>query len=181
MAYPVSTHDFVAIASGNFKFVDKSLIIKDIVESGKGAFLFTRPRRFGKTMNLNMLDAFFDCDRDNSHELFSGLKISEVPGAMEHLGRYKVIHLDFSQMESGNKRSFYAKISLMLSELFEKYHEISNSPHLKVSEQKRFLEIENGTEDTALMIRAIPLLCRWINTVYGRETVILIDEYDKPA
>lgn len=73
---PAAVRDFQTLANGSYHFVDKSLLIKDIVELGEGAFLFTRPRRFGKTMNLSMLEAFFDKDTPDGDRLFSNLKIS---------------------------------------------------------------------------------------------------------
>ena len=181
MAYPVSTSNFKTIVSKNFDFVDKSLMIKDIVDQKSGAFLFTRPRRFGKTMNLNMLDAFFNCDCKDNDKLFSKLKISKVPDAMEHLGKYKVIHLDFSSIESIDKEMLLRKTSLMLSELFIKFNGLLNNPDMDESERKYFNEIKNGTMNEALMHRAITLLCKWIKTTEDMEVVILIDEYDKPA
>ena len=181
MAYPVSISNFNTIVSENFDFVDKSLMIKDIVDQKSGAFLFTRPRRFGKTMNLNMLDAFFNCDCTNNKELFSKLKISKVPDAMEHLGKYKVIHLDFSQIESSSNEMFLKYTSVMISDLYKSYIDLITNKKLSEFDCSNFMDICNCKANIELLRGSITRLCKWIKAAYDKEVVILIDEYDKPA
>ena len=181
MTYPVSTNDFKTIVSEGLDFVDKSLMIKDIVESIKGAFMFTRPRRFGKTMNLNMLDAFFNCDCRNNDKLFSKLKISKVPDAMKHLGKYKVIHLDFSQIESSSNEMFLKYTSIMISDLYKSYIDLITDKKLSEFDCSNFMDICNCTANIELLRGSITRLCKWIKAAYDKEVIILIDEYDKPA
>ena len=178
---PAGICDFRTVAGGEYHFVDKSLLIKDIIEIGNGAFLFTRPRRFGKTMNLSMLEAFFGDDIPDGTELFSGLKISAFPKAMEHLGKYKVIRLNFADIESSDMDEFKECFSLMMSTACLSFDRIEGCEAISKTERDQFVAIRDRRADRALMRKSLSLLVKWVRIAYGKDTVILIDEYDKPV
>ncbi len=177
---PAAVRDFRTLANGSYHFVDKTLMIKDIIELGDGAFLFTRPRRFGKTMNLSMLEAFFDCGTPDGERLFSGLKISEHPDVMEHQGKYKVIRLNFADIESSDMDEFKECFSLMMSTVYMAFDRIEGCEAIQKAARDQFVAIRDRTADRALMRQSLALLARWAKIAYGMDVVILIDEYDKP-
>lgn len=178
---PTSISNFPTLVSGDYYFVDKSLMIKDLVELGDGASLFTRPRRFGKTMNLDMLKTFFDHNVPNGEEIFSRLKIGDYPEVMRHLGKYEVIRMDFTYLESSNMRLFLGCFSDLISNVFSKYSGILSCEKIPEPMRAKFELIMNAQADDSILLSSMPLLCECINTAYGMETVILIDEYDKPV
>ena len=178
---PAAVRDFQTLANGDYHFVDKSLMIKDIVELGKGAFLFTRPRRFGKTMNLSMLEAFFDKDTLDGDRLFSGLKISEFSDVMEHRGKYKVIRLNFADIESFDQAIFLERFSIMMSKIYVRFSRVLECDGVLDDEREQFKAIRSGRANWGLLLDSVSLLSRWVKIAYGTDVVILIDEYDKPV
>ena len=178
--FPVSTSNFERIIKEGFHYVDKSMMIKDIVECGQGAFLFTRPRRFGKTLNLDMLESFFNMDRPNGEMLFSKLKISKYPHIMSQLGKYKVIHLDFSSIESANLETFKDCFSSMISDLINKNIDLIDYGGITERDRRILNKLLYREADESDLRKSISFLCGLFKTAYGVETVILIDEYDKP-
>lgn len=180
--FPVSTSDFKKIATEGFDFVDKSLMIRDLTGSDLRAFLFTRPRRFGKTMSLSMLEAFFDADNEDSCEMFSKLEISDEPEAMAHLGKYKVIRLDLSSTESDSMGQFMESFSSAISRSLGSFYKgISGCGSIPEEERKLFLSYCKMEATPDALTNSIADVCRWIRTAYGKDAVILIDEYDRPV
>ncbi len=179
--FPTNVSDFKTIAGGGYMFVDKTLMIKDIVSYMNGPFLFTRPRRFGKTMNLSMLECFFDMGHPENRGLFEGLKVSEYPEVMSHFGKYKVVHLDFSMLESSDADDFMIRLQNMISMTFGNFKEISTSEKIDAIDRRLFKELHTKKADNAQLMLSILRLSKWIEQVYGAKAVILIDEYDKPA
>ncbi len=177
---PSGVSGFRTLAGGDYHFVDKSLMIEDLIQLGEGPCLFTRPRRFGKTMNLSMLDAFFENGVPDGKELFSGLKISGCPEAMEHLGKYKVFRLNFADIESADLELFFDLFSLMMSDLYLTFDHLSECERISEAEREQFMAICRRDADEELLIRSVSLLSRWVKIAYGMDVVILIDEYDKP-
>ncbi len=177
---PAAVRDFRTLANGSYHFVDKTLMIKDIIDLGDGVFLFTRPRRFGKTMNLSMLEAFFDCGTPDGERLFSGLKVSEHPDVMEHLGKYKVLRLNFADIESSNQAFFLDRFSVMMSRLYVRFSRVLECDDVLDDEREQFMAIRGRRASEGLLSESISMLARWVKIAYGIDVVILIDEYDKP-
>src|SRR5271157_4013875 len=99
---PVGHSDFETLITGNYYYVDKSLLIKEILDSGAAATLIPRPRRFGKTINLSMLRCFFELQQEtgkSKRALFDGLAIANDPACMTHQGQYPVIYLTFKDVK----------------------------------------------------------------------------------
>ncbi len=179
--FPTNVCDFKTIASEGYTFVDKTLMIRDIVSFRDGAFLFTRPRRFGKTMNLSMLHYFFDMDHPENRSLFEGLKVSRYPDVMSHFGKYKVIHMDFSMLESSDVDDFMIRLRNMVSMVYGNFKEISTSEKIDADDRRSFKELRAKKADNGQLMFSILSLSQWIEQVYGTKAVILIDEYDKPV
>ena len=178
---PIGVSDFRALVSDGYHFVDKSLMIRDFTELGEGACMFARPRRFGKSMGLSMLEAFFENSVPDGKELFSGLKITGCPDAMDHLGRYKVIRMDFTYIEASGMGLFRRCFADMMSNVYARFERIGKSEQLPKVEREQFRDIMCSRADESLLKDSVSLLCRWVKMVYGMEAVILIDEFDKPV
>ncbi len=181
LVFPTSVSDFKEIANGKYSFVDKTLMIRDIVSFESGPFLFTRPRRFGKTLNLSMLHCFFDMGHPENRDLFEGLKVSEYPDVMSHFGKYKVVHLDFSMLESSDMDDFMIRLQNMISKVFGNFKEIATSRKIDAEDRRSFKELREKKADSVELMFSILSLSQWIEQVYGTKAVILIDEYDKPV
>ncbi len=160
-------------------YVDKSLLIKDILDTNrKGVYLFTRPRRFGKTTNLSMLDAFFNMEY-KGNDWFDGLEISEYPEYGEYKNRFPVIYLNLKDTKSSDFDIFTERMKSVIGDLFEKHSELLDWDGIGLREKRVFLEVLDGTVKNPNIRDCIPMLCRLLERKYGQKAVILIDEYDR--
>ena len=165
------------VADGHF-YVDKTLFIKDLLEQEKFMSLFTRPRRFGKTMNQRMLRAFFDRKEDNRH-LFEGLAIGKFPQLLDaHCNQYPVIFLSFNALEKTSFEGFQEAVRHAVSEFYCEHQEIL--PHLSEIDSAYFNDVVNQTLKWESYDRALDKLQGFLYKHYQKKVVILIDEYDVP-
>lgn len=172
---------FHEIANGDYYYVDKSLLIRDILKNGKKAFLFTRPRRFGKTTNLDMLDCFFNMDHIGESRVFEKLRIGQYPEYMSQRGRNRVIHMVFSDTDANNMPLFMDRFSTMISRMLADHRYILDNPDMDPVDRDVFDSLRNKTASESELIASVSYLCEWIHRYDGHETVIIVDEYDKPV
>ena len=176
-AIPVGIENFEDIIKDNYYYVDKSMLIEDILVNRAAVTLFTRPRRFGKTLNMSMIKYFFDVrNKDENRKLFEGLKIfgSEY---MKEQGKYPVIFVSLKDLRGDTWEDTFENLKSFISDLyaeFEDMREIMNKRD-KIKFDKIFYEEEKGDYETALK-----LLSNYIYKYYGKKVIILIDEYDAP-
>ena len=176
-AIPVGIENFEDIIKDNYYYVDKSMLIEDILVNRAAVTLFTRPRRFGKTLNMSMIKYFFDVrNKDENRKLFEGLKIfgSEY---MKEQGKYPVIFVSLKDLRADTWEDTFENLKSFISDLyaeFEDMREIMNKRD-KIKFDKIFYEEEKGDYETALK-----LLSNYIYKYYGKKVIILIDEYDAP-
>ena len=176
-AIPVGIENFEDIIKDNYYYVDKSMLIEDILVNRAAVTLFTRPRRFGKTLNMSMIKYFFDVrNKDENRKLFEGLKIfgSEY---MREQGKYPVIFVSLKDLRGDTWEDTFENLKSFISDLyaeFEDMREIMNKRD-KIKFDKIFYEEEKGDYETALK-----LLSNYIYKYYGKKVIILIDEYDAP-
>ena len=176
-AIPVGIENFEDIIKDNYYYVDKSMLIEDILVNRAAVTLFTRPRRFGKTLNMSMIKYFFDVrNKDENRKLFEGLKIfgSEY---MREQGKYPVIFVSLKDLRADTWEDTFENLKSFISDLyaeFEDMREIMNKRD-KIKFDKIFYEEEKGDYETALK-----LLSNYIYKYYGKKVIILIDEYDAP-
>ncbi|MBO5529316.1 MAG: AAA family ATPase [Bacilli bacterium] len=178
---PFGLDDFSKI--GGFYYVDKTLLIKDILDYCQyRTILFTKPRRFGKSLNLSMIENFFTNHANNS-SLFSKLSISSCGESyLIHQGAYPVIHVNFKDIAANNYQDFCTDIEKEISRVFRCFPELINADTLFEIDQKRFLEIANekcpSINDYA---DALKLLTQLLYNYYGgKPCVVLVNEYDTP-
>ena len=176
-AIPIGIENFEDIIKDNYYYVDKSMLIEDILVNRAAVTLFTRPRRFGKTLNMSMIKYFFDVrNKDENRKLFEGLKIfgSEY---MKEQGKYPVIFVSLKDLRGDTWEDTFENLKSFISDLyaeFEDMREIMNKRD-KIKFDKIFYEEEKGDYETALK-----LLSNYIYKYYGKKVIILIDAYDAP-
>ena len=176
-AIPIGIENFEDIIKDNYYYVDKSMLIEDILVNRAAVTLFTRPRRFGKTLNMSMIKYFFDVrNKDENRKLFEGLKIfgSEY---MKEQGKYPVIFVSLKDLREDTWEDTFENLKSFISDLyaeFEDMREIMNKRD-KIKFDKIFYEEEKGDYETSLK-----LLSNYIYKYYGKKVIILIDEYDAP-
>ncbi len=178
---PVGIEDFKEIIDMNCYFVDKTMLIRDILDSGSKVTLFTRPRRFGKTLNMSMLRRFFEKTEDDNPYLFDGLLISEA-GEKYHkyMGQYPVISISLKSMKQPSFELALTEFKKIISNEFRRYRDISKSDKIFDSDKEDFLNICNRRGDYSMYNTSLNFLSNCLYEVYGQKVIVLIDEYDVP-
>ena len=179
---PVGIDGFEKIRRNGFYYIDKTELIEQLFLNWGEVNLFTRPRRFGKTLNMSMLKCFFEIGTDPS--LFEGLYISEKQALCEqHLGKYPVIFLSLKGVEGLNFSEAKRRCIQLIRREAERFYYLKDSERLLDLDKKKYhqlLEMQDRSEDVDIVISSIKTLSDLLYKHYGKKTVILIDEYDVP-
>ena len=175
----IGSQSFSAIIEENCFFVDKTLFIKDWWENKDSVTLITRPRRFGKTLNLDMMNCFFSTEYENRADLFENLKIWEHEEYREMQGKYPVIFLSFAGIKEKDYISAVYRINSRIRELYEINSHILESPNLTKRDKERFENSIDKIEDIDLP-DSINRLCYYMSKCYEDKVIIFLDEYDTP-
>ena len=184
---PIGIDNFEMLITRGYYFVDKTLLIKDLLDNKAAVNLFTRPRRFGKTLNMSMLQYYFEDRRDeftgekidNSY-LFEGLNIKgESEKYTKYMGKYPVINLSLKSAKQGSLDLAFQCIREEISNEFKRHKYIIESDLLK-TEKEHFMKIVNNDKDMSLYITALKFLSNCLNKYHNEKVIILIDEYDVP-
>ena len=180
--------DFKEFIDNDCYFVDKTRLIAHLINDPSKVHLITRPRRFGKTLNLSMIRYFFEApppggdsgDTPPNAELFNGMSITEHPRCHEYMGQYPVIHLSFKNVKKSNHEDCMALIKDMLSDEFRRHQYLQNSGMLDDGDQEYFIRMlqRKGTDQDCE--QSIKHLSAWLRRAYGKPVYILLDEYDTP-
>lgn len=178
-ALPIGYDNFERIISEGFYYVDKTMMIKEIIDNRGQVNLFTRPRRFGKTLTLSMLRCFFEIGHDNKR-LFSGLKIMETGEKYTgEMGSYPVINLALKSAKQPTYELAYTMLCRRIAEEFRRHAEIMEMIKNE-ADKRRFELVMNEAADEGSYVDSIAFLSRVLSEVYGKSVIILIDEYDVP-
>ena len=174
---PVEIENFEDIRRSGFYYIDKTMFIEQFLNTWSEVTLFTRPRRFGKTLGMSMLRSFFEIGTDRS--LFDGLYISQNKSLCdEYMGKYPVIFLTLKGVEGLT----FAKAKSMLSEIIkdeaDRHYILNSSEALTSVDREAFMKILTGNEEN--IENSLKTLSRLLYKHYGKKVVILIDEYDVP-
>ncbi|HOD54569.1 MAG TPA: AAA family ATPase, partial [Candidatus Cloacimonadota bacterium] len=175
---PIGISDFKKLRVGNCYWIDKSLFIKDVVESAE-VLLYPRPRRFGKTINLSMLRYFYDCREDNS-SLFSDLAISQEAEIMQKQGKYPVIFFTFKDVKGNDFEQCLDAIRLIISQLYLEHIYLLDSDFMHPFEKFIYNQIIEKKSNQAELEHSIKKLGDFLKKYHKENPVILIDEYDMP-
>ena len=181
----IGVQDFRDLREKQAYYVDKTQFIEQFLESWYQITLITRPRRFGKTLNMSMLAEFLDCTKDSS-DLFCGTKITKSVHYKE-LNRYPVVFLSFLNVKAGDAESLCYALKDTVRAEYERFYQILNDGRLSEFQVKEFNMIYNslcresiGKEIENHVIRSIAVLCQALSTYYGEKVFLLLDEYDTP-
>ena len=177
---PIGIDNFEKIRTNDFYYVDKTGLIRDLLNSWCEVTLFTRPRRFGKSLNMSMLEAFFSTDTDR--RIFDGLKISEESELCEkYMGKYPVISVSLKGINASGYDTAAALAAEMVREAAQRYESILlNSEVLSASDKQDFDRLLNYDMPEQVLFRSLKTLSRLLAKHYGRKVIVLIDEYDVP-
>ncbi|KLU70694.1 MAG: hypothetical protein RHS_3493 [Robinsoniella sp. RHS] len=175
---PVGVEDFCEMITKKFYYVDKSIMIKELLDLKGKVNLFTRPRRFGKTLNMSMLQYFFEISEENNKEIFLDLKIARTGEQyMKYQGKYPVINLTLKGAKQANFEYAILSIKRAISSEFQRHRK----EVLKYEAEKdRVLKILDAEGDTGVYLDSIQLLSKCLYEYYQTPVIILIDEYDVP-
>ena len=179
---PIGIDDFEKIIEKEYYYVDKSLLIKELLDKGGEVNLFTRPRRFGKTLNLSMLRYYFEkpLDGKSRKHLFDGLKIMEAGEKYtSEQEQYPVITLTLKSAKQKDYPDAFGRIKEALAEEFQR-HAVAMEGLKLEADRELFYDIMSRKADDASYLTALKFLSKCLYEYYGKKTIILIDEYDVP-
>lgn len=177
---PIGTEYFAKLRA-NYYFVDKTTFLSDFFRGHADVTLITRPRRFGKTLLLSMTQQFLDIEDAEEHrKLFEGLKVMDDPVAMAEQGTRPVVFMTLRDWDSNTWESMQEFIAFGLQSVCRPLRYLLESDKVSTKDKKDFDRLWNREGDLGLMRRALPLLCEMLRDHYGRDAVLLIDEYDAP-
>ncbi len=175
----IGIQDFERIITKNLFYIDKTNFIKEWWESGDSVTLITRPRRFGKTLNLNMLNYFFSVEHADRGDLFEHLSIWKEEKYRKLQGTYPVINLTFADVKSRSFESVKKEIYLLLVNLYEKNRFMLESD-LFTEVEKELYNAVSMDMDEVIAAKAIQRMCDYMYRYYGKKVIVLLDEYDTP-
>ncbi len=175
----IGLQSFENIREDHCFYVDKTKFIKEWWENKDSVTLITRPRRFGKTLNMSMVEQFFSVKYANRGELFQGLSIWEDEKYRELQGTYPVISLSFAGVKEKDYPSTVQRINQILSDLYYDYSFLTESDSLLAEEKEYYRSISEDMRETTATI-ALHRLSRYLYKYYGKKVIILLDEYDTP-
>jgi Protein of unknown function (DUF1703)./Predicted AAA-ATPase. len=177
----IGVSDFKELIEGKNYFIDKSLLIKEFLENGAKIILNPRPRRFGKTLNLSMLKYFFDIrTKEETKNLFKGLKIENETKIMELQGEYPVIFITFKNQKHLSYDNFEDGIKVLISDLYKEHEYLLYSDKLSEFDKNDFKEIILRKASIGILSSGISNLMMYMNKHYEKKVMLFIDEYDVP-
>lgn len=185
---PIGIDNFEMLITRGYYFIDKTLLIKDLLDNKASVNLFTRPRRFGKTLNMSMLQFFFednlsefDANKIDHSYLFEGLNImNEGDEYLKHMGKYPVINIS---LKSGKQPNFKMAQESIIDEIIKEYTRhryVLNGPKLSQGEKESYCSILNRKARDIDYAKSIELLSKFLEKYHNKKVIILIDEYDVP-
>ena len=175
----IGSQDFEMLRREGYFYIDKTNFIREWWESGDSVTLLTRPRRFGKTLNMNMLEKFFSVEYADRGELFEGLSIWQEEKFRRMQGTYPVLFFSFADIKETSFLQARRKICRIVKELYNQYDFLLKTDLLNESEKADFTHISADMEDSEASF-SIKALSGYLSRYYGRKVLIFLDEYDTP-
>ena len=184
---PIGVDNFKKLITNEFYYVDKTLLIKDLLDNKAEVNLFTRPRRFGKTLNISMLKYFFEKSIDNNgleqdnSALFKNTKIiNEDDKYLGYMSKYPVINMSFKSAKQPNFELAYSCIKDDIISEFNRHSYILDSEKISKEDKNTFIRICSKEDDKKLYVTSLKFLCECLQKYHENKVIILIDEYDVP-
>lgn len=177
---PIGISDYIR-AQSDYYYVDKTLLIKEFLDCKALVSLFTRPRRFGKTLNMDMLRVFFEISSEDTSRYFADKAIWRCgPEYRAHQGKYPVIFLTFKDVKFDSWDATFSKITELLQDEFGRHSELKNSNKLEKYEKDYYEKVLNGQASEVELSSALLKLSKMLSEHYDKAPIIIIDEYDTP-
>ena len=177
----IGVSDFKMLRIRDNYFIDKSLFIKDILDNQSNVALITRPRRFGKTLNMSMLRYFLDCNKKDTKPLFEGLKIMDQGEEYtSKLGAYPCIYLTFKDVSDSKYENMLLDMKTVVLEAYREHRYLLESEKLYDDEKQVITDILWGRADEVTLKNSIKTLSRMLYEHFEKPAILLLDEYDVP-
>ncbi len=178
---PIGISDFKRMIEEGYAYVDKTLLIQELVEKGTVASFIPRLRRFGKTLNLSMLRYFFEKTEEDHSFLFSSLRIWKDEKCRALQGKFPVIFLSLKDVKQASWEQTYEIFRRVVAAEFRRHKYLLEGDTLDEEEKEDYRKILRKEDDQALIEQSLLLLTEWLHRYHGQRVVLLIDEYDAPA
>lgn len=174
----IGKSDFKTIIEQDYYYIDKSLLIKDVIDTSDEVLLIPRPRRFGKTLNMQMLKYFFMKSDDDFSSLFDGLAVTKHPDIMAHQGKYPVIHINLKGIKGSDWKTSYQLLIRIISDLYREHKYLAD--YLEEIDRNDFWNIIERKANEASLLNSLQDLAIWLKHYHQQPVIIIIDEYDTP-
>ncbi len=175
----IGKQDFLYLRKNNYFYIDKTKFIEEWWESADDITLITRPRRFGKTLNMSMLNYFFSNQYKDESDIFSGLYIWDREKYRMLQGSYPVIFISFADVKQGNYKDAVQKIKKIISDLYRQYRYLADYSSFTDSDKNKITGMTDQMDDVTAQ-DALKDLAYFLSEYYGKNVIILLDEYDTP-
>lgn len=173
--------DFKGLIIRDNYYIDKTLYIKDIIDNSSRVILVTRPRRFGKTLNMSMLKYYFDCTKKDNKDLFKGLKIMEQDEKYtSKLGYYPVIYITLKDVQDRNYENMLLNLKTAVLDMYQEHRYLLDSEKVYPEEKEKIKDILFGREDEVALKNSLKELSKYLNRHYDKPVMLFVDEYDVP-
>ena len=177
----IGTSDFKKLRIKDYYYIDKTMYIKDILDNKSEIVLVTRPRRFGKTLNMSMLKYYFDCTKKDSKELFQGLKILEQEEKYtSKLGYYPVIYVTLKDAGLMNYNLMMMQLKTIMMEVYYEHRYVLEKEEMSEGERKIFNRMLSAEANDIDIMNSLKILSKILYQYYNKPVILLIDEYDVP-
>ena len=177
----IGISDFKMLRMRDNYYMDKTMYIKHIIDNQSGVILITRPRRFGKTLNMSTLRYYFDCTQKDSKDLFKDLKIMEQGEKYtSKLGFYPVIYITLKDVQDTNYENMLLAMKSAMIDMYQEHMYLLNSDKIYEFEKEKITDILYAREDEVVLKNSVRELSKYLNRYYNKPVILLIDEYDVP-
>jgi len=176
----IGISDFKTIIEDDFYYVDKTMLIKELMNNGSQIILTPRPRRFGKTLNMSMANYFFNVNKKDTRKLFNGLAIEKEEKIMELQGEIPVVYISFKDVKYDTIEYSMRAISSLMSEVYGEHRYLLESNLLNEDDKKKFRMILSEKNDLVLLAESGKNLTSYLFKHFNKKVIVLMDEYDVP-
>ena len=175
----IGKQDFLYLREKEYFYIDKSDFIRQWWDSADDITIITRPRRFGKTLNMSMLNYFFSNQYKDRGDIFSGLKVWQSEKYRKIQGTYPVIFISFADVKQSNYSDAIQKVKKIISDVYRQHRYLADSADLTENERRKIIDIDDKVDDVTAQ-DSLKDLSYFLNKYYGEKVIILLDEYDTP-
>ena len=179
-AIPLGIMDYEKLIKDDYYAIDKTLMIKEFLERKSGVTLITRPRRFGKTLNMSMLQYFLSIKEKDNAYLFNGLNITKNQEIMKYQNKYPVIFMTFKDMKGLIFDEQIEQFTFLISNIIKEHHELLKSDKLDEVDKNKLEKYRSGESTITEIKNSLLFISRCLKRHYDQKVIILIDEYDVP-